>query len=90
VNDQHRIAPNHLLLVLPDRDTATEVADEVARRWPNLGPTELVRDSLAGEDDAEGAQWLVVLDPPADTWDSELRSALYLLADEHDGWSEDA
>lgn len=55
------------LLVFPDRDAAEEVAEELSARWPELGGIELVRDALAGEDDAEDAQWLVVLEAPRRT-----------------------
>jgi len=78
------------LLVLPDRDEAEEAAVEVASRWPVLGEPELVRDALAGEDDAEDAQWLVVLEAPAvDGWTPELLAGLDELAAEHGGWREE-
>ncbi|AXI77516.1 hypothetical protein [Peterkaempfera bronchialis] len=81
--------PVRRLLVLPDRDAAEEVAAEVGRRWPALGEPELVREALAGEDDAEDAQWLVVLDQPAAVWTADLRDAVDALAAEHDGWGEE-
>ncbi|GAA2257900.1 MULTISPECIES: hypothetical protein [Kitasatospora] len=78
------------LLVLPDRDAADEVAEELSARWPDLGELEVVRDSLAGEDDAEDAQWLVVVDPPEETgWTPELLAALDTLAADQDGWREE-
>lgn len=52
------------LLVLPDRDAAEEAAEELSANHPDLGELEIVRDALAGEDDAEDAQWLVVVEPP--------------------------
>ncbi|WP_461011956.1 hypothetical protein [Streptomyces capparidis] len=72
------------VLVLPDRDAAEAVAGAVAERFPVEGEPRLVRDALAGEDDAEDAQWLVVvrgdgLDP----------TALDALAEEHEGWVEE-
>ena len=73
------------VLVLPDRDAAEEVAGELELR---LGPAEepqLVRDALAGEDDAEDAQWLVVLEDPHATYD---RTLLDALAAAHEGWLE--
>lgn len=77
------------LLVLPDRDTAEEVAEDLAVQLPELGDVELVRDSLAGEDDAEDAQWLLVVEAPESTgWTPELLAALDKLADEYDGWRE--
>ncbi|WP_055585968.1 hypothetical protein [Peterkaempfera griseoplana] len=86
----HESHPSRQLLVLPDRDTAEEVAADVVRRWPELGEPELVREALAGEDDAEDAQWLVVLTRPGDAWADALLTALDALAAAHDGWREDA
>jgi len=82
---------NRQLLVLPDRDAAEEAAEELSARWPDLGDLELVRDSLAGEDDAEDAQWLVVLEAPEETgWTVEQLAALDAAATEYDGWREEA
>lgn len=74
------------ILVLPDRDAAEEVAEELKSRFE--GPHEepqLVREALAGEDDAEDAQWLVVLEGPDGRYD---RGLLDALAGEYDGWLE--
>ncbi|WP_280885971.1 hypothetical protein [Streptomyces sp. LBL] len=49
------------VLVLPDRDAAEEVAAALGERFGLAEEPQLVRDALAGEDDAEDAQWLVVL-----------------------------
>lgn len=49
------------VLVLPDRDAAEEVAQALGERFGLDEEPLLVRDALAGEDDAEDAQWLVVL-----------------------------
>ncbi|MDR3036643.1 MAG: hypothetical protein LBV78_26670 [Kitasatospora sp.] len=77
------------LLVLPDRDAAEEIAEELSARWPELGDVEVVRDSLAGEDDAEDAQWLVVVEAPEeDGWTPRLLTALDQLVAEQDGWRE--
>ncbi|GLW53164.1 hypothetical protein [Kitasatospora phosalacinea] len=77
------------LLVLPDRDAAEEVAEELSARWPELGDVEVVRDSLAGEDDAEDAQWLVVVEAPEDEgWTPRLLTELDRLVAEQDGWRE--
>lgn len=74
--------PTRQLLVLPDRDAAEEVAAEIGRRWPWLGDDlELVREALAGEDDAEDAQWLVVLELPADGRTADGRTADVRTAD---------
>jgi hypothetical protein len=74
------------ILVLPDRDAAEEVADELAERF-GAGPDEpqLVREALAGEDDAEDAQWLVVVEDGDGFYDAE---TLALLAEEYEGWRE--
>ncbi|WP_406198476.1 hypothetical protein OH807_14460 [Kitasatospora sp. NBC_01560] len=76
------------LLVLPDRDAAEETAEELSANHPDLGELEIVRDSLAGEDDAEDAQWLVVVEPPETGWTPGLLSALDALAAEAEGWRE--
>ncbi|MCD0482702.1 hypothetical protein LO771_09880 [Streptacidiphilus sp. ASG 303] len=78
------------LLVLPDRDAAEETAAEAVERWPELGEPELVREALAGEDDAEDAQWLVVLEQPGAAWAEARRDDLERLAADHGGWCEDA
>ncbi|KES05639.1 hypothetical protein BU52_19140 [Streptomyces toyocaensis] len=49
------------MLVLPDREAAEEVAEVLGERFGVDEEPRLVRDALAGEDDAEDAQWLVVL-----------------------------
>ncbi|MET8326644.1 hypothetical protein [Streptomyces sp. NPDC005181] len=73
------------VLVLPDRDTAEEVAGELADRFGVAEEPQLVRDALAGEDDAEDAQWLVVVEDPAGRVDS---AALDAFAAEYEGWLE--
>jgi hypothetical protein len=73
------------VLVLPDRDTAEEVAGELADRFGVAEEPQLVRDALAGEDDAEDAQWLVVVEDADGRLDP---SALDALAAEHEGWLE--
>jgi hypothetical protein len=73
------------VLVLPDRDAAEEVAEALADRFGAAEHPHLVRDALAGEDDAEDAQWLVVVDDPAGLLDA---AALDALAAEYEGWLE--
>ncbi|MFJ6940963.1 hypothetical protein [Streptomyces sp. NPDC101132] len=73
------------VLVLPDRDAAEEVAEEVADRFGIGEEPQLVRDALAGEDDAEDAQWLVVVEDPDARLDP---AALDGLAAEYEGWLE--
>ncbi|MER6856630.1 hypothetical protein [Streptomyces pilosus] len=57
------------VLVLPDRDAAEEVAEALGERFGVVEEPRLVRDALAGEDDAEDAQWLVVLRDEAERLD---------------------
>ncbi|WP_335936927.1 hypothetical protein [Streptomyces sp. PTD5-9] len=73
------------VLVLPDRDAAEEVAEELGDRFEVDEEPQLVRDALAGEDDAEDAQWLVVVEDPSARLDA---SALDALAAEYEGWLE--
>ncbi|MFF1799154.1 hypothetical protein ACFVXQ_33925 [Kitasatospora sp. NPDC058263] len=63
--------------------------EELSANHPDLGELEIVRDALAGEDDAEDAQWLVVVEPPEDGWTAELLRALDAVAAEHEGWREE-
>ncbi|AVZ72960.1 hypothetical protein SLUN_12925 [Streptomyces lunaelactis] len=73
------------VLVLPDRDAAEEVALELAGRFGVAEEPHLVRDALAGEDDAEDAQWLVVVEDPQARLDP---MALDEFAAEYEGWLE--
>ena len=74
------------VLVLPDRDAAEAVAERLAELHAGLPEPELHREALAGEDDAEDAQWLVVLHPPLPAALSA--PSLDALAAGHDGWLE--
>ncbi|MFB9369396.1 hypothetical protein ACWCYY_08410 [Kitasatospora sp. NPDC001664] len=78
------------LLVFPDRDAADEVAEELSARWPDLGEIEVARDALAGEDDAEDAQWVVAVEAPEDGWTPAQLRALDELATDQEGWREEA
>ena len=77
------------LLVFPDRD----VADEVAADLADEGFTEVrvIRESLAGEDDAEAHEWAVhvredhVVDESRPV-EHGLRDRFEALAQEHGGW----
>ncbi|MEV0278248.1 hypothetical protein ACFU99_22830 [Streptomyces sp. NPDC057654] len=73
------------VLVLPDRDAAEEVAESLGDRFGVREEPQLVRDALAGEDDAEDAQWLVVIEDPAGRLDA---TALDEFAAEYEGWRE--
>ncbi len=73
------------VLVLPDRDAAEEVAEALVERYALNEEPQLVRDALAGEDDAEDAQWLVVVEDP----DGRLvPGELHDFVAEWDGWRE--
>jgi hypothetical protein len=73
------------VLVLPDRDAAEEVAAELAERFRLAEEPRLLRDALAGEDDAEDAQWLVVVEDPGAALEPAVLDG---LAAAHDGWLE--
>ncbi|WP_030573079.1 hypothetical protein [Streptomyces aureocirculatus] len=73
------------VLVLPDRDAAEQVAEELPDRFGVREEPQLVRDALAGEDDAEDAQWLVVVEDPERRLDA---TGLDALAAEFEGWLE--
>ncbi|OKK07907.1 hypothetical protein AMK26_02300 [Streptomyces sp. CB03234] len=74
------------MLVLPDRDAAEEAAEELGERFGITEEPQLVRDALAGEDDAEDAQWLVVVEDP----DGRLAAReLDEFAAQWDGWREE-
>ncbi|PBC79885.1 hypothetical protein BX265_4714 [Streptomyces sp. TLI_235] len=77
------------LLVLPDRDAAEDALEDFAARFPDLEDPELVRDALAGEDDAEDAQWLLVLEAPEDGWTPALLTELDAVAGAQNGWREE-
>ncbi|MEU9789220.1 hypothetical protein AB0E27_01115 [Streptomyces sparsogenes] len=77
--------PVRHVLVLPDRDAAEEVAETLSERFGVPEEPHLVRDALAGEDDAEDAQWLVVVEDPARALDP---AALDAFAAEYEGWLE--
>jgi hypothetical protein len=74
------------VLVLPDRDAAEEVAEALGARFGLDEEPRIVRDALAGEDDAEDAQWLVVLRDEAEVLDA---GQLDEFVEEWDGWREE-
>lgn len=74
------------VLVLPDRDAAQEAAQALVERFGLDEEPRIVRDALAGEDDAEDAQWLVVLRDEQQLLDPERLDA---FAGEWDGWREE-
>ncbi len=88
-NDDTPAPHTRHLLVLPERDAADDAARELTARRLVLTEPDVVRDALAGEDDAEDAQWLVVVDPPASGWTTDLLAELDALAAEYEGWREE-
>ncbi|WP_043454385.1 hypothetical protein [Streptomyces fulvoviolaceus] len=74
------------VLVLPDRDAAEEVVVALGERFGVDEEPRLVRDALAGEDDAEDAQWLVVLRDEKGRLDPR---DLDEFVGEWDGWREE-
>lgn len=72
------------LLVFADRDVAEAVADSLDR---HVYAVRVLRDALAGEDDAEDAQWVVhVVDDREDADEAAERAHLLALATDNDGW----
>ncbi|MFD6151016.1 hypothetical protein [Streptomyces sp. NPDC060243] len=84
MDDENDLNVAHVL-VLPDRDAAEEAAEELARRYELGAEPEIVREALAGEDDAEDAQWLIVLSEEAGEFSA---GELDEFASEWDGWHE--
>ncbi len=74
------------VLVLPDRDAAQAAAEALGERFALDEEPRLLRDALAGEDDAEDAQWLVVLADEQQRLDPH---ELDEFAGEWDGWREE-
>ncbi|MFJ8827139.1 hypothetical protein ACIREE_35890 [Streptomyces sp. NPDC102467] len=75
------------VLVLPDRDAAEAAAEALGERFGVAEEPQLVRDALAGEDDAEDAQWLVVVEDPRGRLDPK---ELDEFAAGWDGWREES
>ncbi|RII08727.1 hypothetical protein DSC45_32620 [Streptomyces sp. YIM 130001] len=74
------------VLVLPDRDAAEEAARELGERFGTDEQARILREALAGEDDAEDAQWLVLLADEDERLDP---AALDDFAAEYEGWREE-
>ncbi|MDX3103020.1 hypothetical protein ACIBO5_43555 [Nonomuraea angiospora] len=72
------------LLVFAERDDAEEVAETLGEWFPVLGVPRVVRETLAGEDDAEDAQWLVVVEG----LDEAALAKVDELVERYEGWRE--
>ncbi|GGM66020.1 hypothetical protein GCM10012275_40750 [Longimycelium tulufanense] len=75
-----------IYLVLPDRDEAEQLAEELAT--DGWSPCAVHRDMLAGEDDAEDVDWVIVVETapdglPAACW----QDTLDRLAERRDGFT---
>ncbi|MCP9973735.1 hypothetical protein [Streptomyces somaliensis] len=86
VNEEDRTGDVGHVLVLPDREAAEEAAEALADRYGLDEAPQPVREALAGEDDAEDAQWLLLIEDP----DGRLSAArLDDFAAEWSGWREE-
>jgi hypothetical protein len=72
------------VLVFGEREDAEEVAETLGEWFPELGVPRVVRETLAGEDDAEDAQWLVVVEG----LDRHALAKVEELVERYDGWRE--
>ncbi|YCK36693.1 hypothetical protein ACNF49_22295 [Actinomadura sp. ATCC 39365] len=72
------------LLVFGERGDAEEVAETLGEWFPGLEVPRVVRETLAGEDDAEDAQWLVVVDG----LDEQALGKVDELVERYEGWRE--
>ncbi|HET7659028.1 MAG TPA: hypothetical protein VFK66_01480 [Oryzihumus sp.] len=72
------------LLVLPEREVAEELADDLALE--DFAEVRVIREALAGEDDAEDHDWAVYVRDVDGTDPAPTRSRLQALAEAHDGW----
>lgn len=86
VSENGAVSDVRHVLVLPDRDAAEEVAQALGDRFGVREEPRVVRDALAGEDDAEDAQWLVLLRDEEEQLDA---AALDEFAGEWEGWREE-
>ncbi|MBT9256677.1 ribonuclease E inhibitor RraB [Phycicoccus sp. MAQZ13P-2] len=77
------------LIVFPDRETAEDVADGL--REDGFDDVRVVREALAGEDDAEDHEWGVLVQEEMVVDESRpvaqgLRDRFAALAQERGGW----
>lgn len=74
------------IVVIPDRADAEAAAEELADATWCVTPPRVVREALAGEDDAEDAQWLLLTQSPPSGWSAAQLEELNAVAADHDGW----
>lgn len=77
------------LIVLPDRDDAERLADEL--REEGFTEVRVVREALAGEDDSEDHEWAIyvreeMVDDDTGPVAEGLKERFAALAEERDGW----
>lgn len=77
------------LLLFPERETADEIASELGEE--GFTEVRVLRVALAGDDDAEDAEWGVhireeMVDDPASPVESGLRERFGALAEKRGGW----
>ncbi|MGN9842877.1 hypothetical protein ACTMTI_32620 [Nonomuraea sp. H19] len=72
------------LLVFGEREDAEEVAGTLGEWFPEAGVPRVLRETLAGEDDAEDAQWLIVVEG----LDESALAKVDELVERYDGWRE--
>ncbi len=78
-------APIEHLLVFADRDVADAVADSIDRH--DYARVQVIREALAGEDDAEAHEWAVyIVDERLDSDEETERQRMASLATQNDGW----
>jgi len=82
------VVADEVLLVLPEREDAERIAKDLAERgW---APAAVHKELLAGEDDAEAADWVVELVTAPDGRPAgSRRDWLDALAEEHEGFTSD-
>lgn len=76
------------LLITPDRDDTEAAAEAVLDAGLATAPPRVVREALAGEDDAEDAQWPAIVPAPDAGWSAADLEALAGIAAEYEGWIE--
>jgi alpha-beta hydrolase superfamily lysophospholipase len=72
------------LLVFGEREDAEEVAGTLGEWFPEAGVPRVLRETLAGEDDAEDAQWVVVVEGLGE----HVLAKVDELVERYDGWRE--